>query len=265
MKLVERLGGAFTLTILLASRAWAGFIFDATIIHSKPGQNDARETKFLVRHYVQGAQARMEIVEGRFPALSNKTYLVSNDGGHTVMRVDPDSRTYRQWTLESLMGLMQGSLNLFSMRIIDLRVDILLDEAGPAMHGFPTRHCKIMSSYGLELSFGTVHQTTAIEQEIEVWIASALTDKGFNLLESQQRIKTGNDQVDTAIQKQMDQVRGTPLKQITVNTTRDPQGRTTVTRSIMEITGFKREAIPDALFTIPVEYTTQATTPADKE
>jgi len=262
MNYMMRMSGTATLAAVLAAHAWAGYIFDAKVIHSVPGQNTAQEMQSTVRYYVDGDKGRMEVIDGRFPALSNTTYLVTRDGGQTTFRIDPTARTCMPWDIESLMGMAPGSMNMVTVNVSHLTVDTILDEAGPETLGFSTRHRKISSAYALDISCKDIHQTTRVKQQTELWVAPTLVEKGFNLWINQQKIKTGNDQADAAIGEQLNRVRGTPLKQVTTTLTRKTGGGMKITRSSREIVSFKRDNIPGALFEIPANVPLQTPAPA---
>ena len=247
--------------LTVAAQAWAGYEITATIQFERPGKDGIKHETMMIAYQIDKKMGRFELIEGNMPMMAKGTYLITRDGGITMTLVNPAAKTCTAWNLEQMMGMAGGALKLMNAQVTNPKSDKIVDETGPAILGYPTHHYKFVTSYGMEMAFMNMKQSTQIEQEIEAWTSSKLAEVVFNPWARQQNPKTGIAQIDTLTEQLMQQVKGFPLKQTTVNKSTDASGRINISRTTMEVTGIKSIGMPAERFEVPAGYTSNEAAP----
>jgi len=201
-----------------------------------------------------GSSARMEFMDSGNPMMPAGGYMLTSDAGKSVYLVDPAARSYTRWDLDKMMGgmgdMMEAMKGMVTMKFLNPKVEKVLDEAGPQLHGYATRHCKFVTSYTLATTMMGMTSESNVRIEDEVWSTDSLKDEALQTWNKSQRVKTGNASLDEMIRLQMDSVQGFPLKKIstTANTT---MGATQESKTVMEVTELKEASVPASTFTLP--------------
>jgi hypothetical protein len=243
------------LVILAAASlpAWAGVTYTAvtrTIVGSRSSAND-----FRVRGWVSGNRARMEFLQSQLPEIQSGTYLISNDGGETVYLVKPSQRTSELWDVNGMVSNMADMMRTFrtemKVRFEEPKVEKLLEENGPVMHGMSTKHFRFRTSYKAYVEIFD-KQTISTVMEEEIWTTSDIKEPGIKAF-LEKHPSTGDEQLDRILEQEMSKVPGFPLKR-TTSTQTETEKRTTVSRTEMEIVELKTVTTPRSLFTIPKSY-----------
>lgn len=255
----------FGAVMTAATQAWAGYEMTASVKYERPGKDGVKQETMLATYQIDKDKGRFEFTEGTIPVMSKGAYLITKDGGKTMTLVDPSAGAYSAWSLDQMLGMAGGALKFMNAQVTNPKADTIADEAGPMILGHPTRHYKFVFSYGMEMAFMGMKQSTQIEQEIEMWTSPKLAEVAFNPWARQQNPKTGIEQIDMLTERLMQQVKGFPLKQTTVNKTADASGRTSVSRTTMEITGIKNTGIPAERFEVPAGYVNKDLTPGTQD
>jgi uncharacterized protein DUF4412 len=217
---------------------------------------DKAKVAFMESH---AASARGEAAPGAPGALKKGTYLLTRDGGRTIYLVDPDSKTYGEFSLDALMGLVGGIMNgmgpLLKVEFSDPKVEKVADENGGTVAGLPTRHLRYRTTYTLKMRVLGMGNTADVENDQDLWVTDRLQDVALGVWLRSDPPKTGNTQFDKLVAASRDKLPGFPLKMVTVSTNKQQRGgKTTVTRSSMEVTQLQTTAVPDATFAIPADY-----------
>jgi hypothetical protein len=236
------------LLLLAAPPSWAGITYTAvtrTIIGSKSSAGD-----FRVQGWVSGNHARMEFLHSDLPELGSGTYLVSSDGGDTVFLVNPKERTFERWDINGMGQNMANMMRTFrgemKVKFEEPKVEKLLEEKGPPMHGMPTRHFRYRTSYRASLADT---ETIATVMEEDIWTTDAIAEPGVKVF-LDKRPSTGDEQLDRILNAEMSKVSGFPLKR-TTSTQTQTKRQTTVNRSEMEIVDIKMVEKPESWFEVP--------------
>jgi len=239
--------------VAFASTSWAGITYTAvtrTILGSKNHAGDMR-----VRAWVDGKHARMEFIESELPELETGTYLVSTDGGETSYLIDPRSKTYERWEINNMVAnmadLMRSMRSEMKVRFEEPKIEKLVEEAGPAMNGMPTKHFRYRTSYKAYLELYET-QTISTVMEEDIWTTTAIAEPGLMELLNK-RASSGDEQLDRIVQKEMDKVPGFPLKRVT-STRTETNKETSESRTEMEIVELKNVPIAASMFQVPKGY-----------
>ena len=241
-----------TLTSLPAS---AGIHYKA-VTRTDDAKNPAN---IVVEGWVSGDQARVEFKESANPVAKSGAYLVTKDGGKTIYLVDPEEKTYAEWDLQAMLGLvgsvMQGMGPLLKMEFSEPKVEKLLDEDGGTVAGLPTRHTRYRTSYDMKIKVLGMGNEAHVVTEQDIWATDRLQDVALGVWLRSDPPRTGNEQFDKLIAAEVDKARGFPLKTVTVSTTTQKKGKATTTRSTMEVTELDTSAdVAAASFEIPAGY-----------
>jgi hypothetical protein len=249
------------LTLLLALAAAPGFAGihykSATKVQDAAGRNPA---DMQVEGWVSGDNAKVEIQESGNPMLKEGTWLLSKNGAKTIYLVDPKEKTYAEWDPAAMLGAAGAVLNgvgpLVKFEFSDPKVEKLVDEAGPAIVGQPTRHYKYRTSYTMKIRVFGMGNETAVVTEEDIWATSQLQDPALGVWLRADALKTGNEQLDKMIASGREKFTGFPLKTVTVSTsTNKKNNKQTTSRTTMEVTQLDTKAtVPASAFEIPAGY-----------
>lgn len=211
--------------------------------------------------WVSGDNAKVVFVESSGnPILAQGTYLLTKDGGKTLYLVNPEEKTYAEWSLQGMLGtvgaVMQGMGPLLKIQFSQPKVEKLLEEDGGTVAGLPTRHSKHRTSYTMTVKVLGMGNVTDVVSEQDVWATSRLQDLGLGVWLRAEPPRTGNEEFDKLLAAEAVKYQGFPLKMVTVNTsTAKKGGRSQTTRSTMEVTQLDTNAaVPASAFEIPAGY-----------
>jgi Domain of unknown function (DUF4412) len=245
----------FLILTLAALPAFAGIHYKAVT-----KTDDAKNpTNIEVEGWVSGDKAKVEFEESANPMAKAGAYLITKDGGKTIYLVDPEEKTYAEWDLQAMLGMvgsvMQGMGPLLKMEFSDPKVEKLLDEDGGTVSGLPTRHTKYRTSYTMKVKVLGMGNEASVVTEQDIWATDRLQDIALGVWLRSDPPRTGNEQFDKLIAAEVDKAAGFPLKTVTVSTTTQKKGKPTTTRSTMEVTQLNTSAdVAASAFEIPAGF-----------
>jgi hypothetical protein len=245
--------------LALTACSHAGYSFRS--VTTAEGGRGTEAQNSVVQALVEGPQARVEFVESQNAMMKKGSYVLTQDGGKTMVMVDPGDKTYTKWDMEAMMGaagdIMKMMGGMVKMEFSEPKVEKLADEAGPALLGYSTRHYRFRTTFSTTLTvMGRVNTTTTVKEE-EIWSTPAITDSGMGAWLRKSPPKSGNEQLDKVIRAEMNKIVGFPLKHIMINSTTDANGKAQTHKMTMEVTDLKRVAVPASTFALPADYTEQ--------
>ncbi|MEM7050403.1 MAG: hypothetical protein AAF604_12130 [Acidobacteriota bacterium] len=225
-----------------------------------------------IEAWVDGERSRIDIVESSNPLLPAGSYLVTQDGGQTVLRVDPKAETYAVFDVDGLLkvaGTMLGGLQgMLRLQISDPVVEKLVDEESEDLFGLATRHVQYRTTYELQIKALGMKRRQQVERLQDLWMTSDIEDPAMTVWLRSRSQATGNEDLDRLIAAELDKVEGLTLKSTETSTSTDKKGRQSVTRSTLEVTSFERGAeLGDDRVRVPAEYreVEPITTPGQQE
>lgn len=245
----------FLILALSALPAFAGIHYKA-VTKTDDAKNPAN---IQVEGWVSGDKAKVEFEESANPVAKSGAYLITKDGGKTIYLVDPEEKTYAEWDLQAMLGLvgnvMQGMGPLLKIEFSDPKVEKLLDEDGGTVAGLPTRHTRYRTSYNMKVKVLGMGNEASVVTEQDIWASDRIQDIALGVWLRSDPPRTGNEQFDKLIAAEVDKAKGFPLKTVTVSTTTQKKGKQTTTRSTMEVTQLDTSAtVPASAFEIPAGY-----------
>ncbi|MES1245453.1 MAG: DUF4412 domain-containing protein [Acidobacteriota bacterium] len=261
----------FILTLILALAALPAFAGVHYKSVTKTEDAQTRGSSMEVEGWVAGDKARVEFKESGNPVARQGSWLLTKDGGKTIYLVDPEEKTYAEWNLQAMLGLvgnvMQGMGPLLKIEFSDPKVEKLLEEDGGTVAGLATRHYRYRTSYIMKMRVLGMANEASVVTEQDIWATDRLQDVALGIWLRSDPPRTGNEQFDKLIAAEAGKTRGFPLKTVTVSTTTQKKGnKQTVTRSTMEVTQLDTSAtVPGSSFEIPAGYKETQLVPAAGE
>lgn len=256
--LVRSILGA-ALFLIIAVPCSAGIHYKS--VTKTEGEARGQSGEIQAEGWVSGDNAKVAFLESSGnPVLQQGTYLITKDGGKTLYLVNPQDKTYAEWSLQGMLGtvgaIMNGMGPLLKIQFSEPKVEKLLEEDGGTVAGLPTRHYKVRTAYTMTVRVLGMGNTTDVVSEQDIWATAKLQDVGLGVWLRAEPPRTGNAEFDKLIAGEAGKFQGFPLKMITVNTSTAKKGnRTQTTRSTMEVTQLDTSAsVPASAFEIPAGY-----------
>ena len=247
-------------TAILALLAALAAVPSFADVHYKSVTHPQGGGDMQVEGWASGNGARVELKESNNPILKKGAYLITKNGGQTVFLVDPEEKTYAEWDVRAMLGAAGAMLNgmgpLLKVEFTEPKVEKLLEEAGPAIAGLPTRHYRYRTSYTTKIKMLGMGNESSVVSEEDVWVTDQLKDAGLSVWLRAEPPRTGNDQLDKVIAANREKLTGFPLKTVVVSTSTSKKNNKTVTsRTTMEVTEIDTGAkVPATSFEVPAGY-----------
>ena len=258
MKQLRR--STLTLALLLAAAVPASAAIHYKAV-TKTQDAAAKNGEIQVEGWVSGEKAKVAFLESAGnPMAQEGTYLLTKDGGKTLYLVNPQEKTYAEWSLQGLLGavgaVMNGMGPLLKVQFSDLKVDKVSEEDGGLVAGLPTRHYKFRTTYTMSIKVFGMGNTSDVVSEQDVWATTKLQDAALGVWLRAEPPRTGNADFDKLLTAEAGKFQGFPLRMITVNTSTQKKGnKSTTTRSTMDVTQLDTNAsAPAPTFEIPAGY-----------
>lgn len=183
-------------------------------------------TDFNGRAILDGERSRVEILAGN--AYPPGTYVISTNGSKTLTYVDPGMKQYFEVNNVSAASAM-GSRKI---TVSNARHDITKLDDHPIIAGQPTDHYRITFDYDIVVNFGTIPLKQSVHSQIDKWTTVAFGDVNESFLSSGS-LRTGNPQLDELMDLEATKIKGFPLRETAVTTTRN--ARSSVAGSPLQI------------------------------
>lgn len=249
------------LTLALA----AGPVLGGTYFESRTenetleGQGGPAGFTMVTRGWVEGPSAKILFTQSDNPIMAEGGYLLTTDGGETIFFVDPEERTYMEWSMGKLLGnaaaMMESMGGMMKMDFEEHEVEKLAEEPGPPILGYPTTYYEYETSYVMTMQIMGMSQRMETSQHQEIWATQELKAPGFGAWLRKTPPKTGMEGLDEMFAEEMEKgIEGFPLRRVTQQTTTDQRGQTTRSRATTEVTVIREEPIPADTFELPSGY-----------
>jgi hypothetical protein len=242
---------------LLASvwvcQAYAGYQITVKTVSDADSHGTKKTADNVVKMTSESSKARIDFTEGQVPGAEKGSYLLTQDSGKTFIMVMPDNKAYMKWDMDSMMNMAGAMGNMLQMKITDPKVETILDESGPAILGYPTRHYKLRTSYRVSMNVMGFKNESTISKDDESWATTKLDLSALGAWAGKTP-KTNNQSMDQLIQSEKNKMKGFPLKTLSITTTTNIDGKISVSKSSMEVTEIKTVGADTVSFEIPSDY-----------
>lgn len=204
---------------------------------------------------VEGSKFRMEMSEGDGMMFQDNSIVLSEDGGKTMMVLDPKKKEYYRLSLEdtfnAMNALLQSMGGMMEMSIDDSNVAVQSLGPGEAIEGYATQKYKVDTSYTLTMKMMGMNMSQQVKSETTTWSTTDL-DQSASFVQMRS-FRTGLEELDELIEKHAAAVKGFPLKAVT-KTEMTARGTTNRSTSTMTVSNLQEANIPDSEFAVPSGY-----------
>ncbi len=243
-----------------APKVSAAIDFDATTTVETANTKAKFALETRVHVWVDGERARVEYRPGSKSPAPTGRVLLTSDGARTIHRFDPDAESCGRWPMDGQDQTTGGFINPALGTPSNLTVNKAIDERGPKMLGFGTRHIGYLITYDSRVTQGDHLPDRHHTLTEEFFIATSLKDPGFSIWLSGTP-HTGDRDLDRNISATMEAPSGALLKRVTTATI-EAAGRTQTGSTVLEVTRIGRKAAPAQIFDAP--FTCKRDDPADR-
>lgn len=242
--------------LAVAPAAVAPYYYEATTTESGMEKREPQVTKMGA--WVDGARARIELLEGARRDLPKGSYLITKDGGETVYFVHPKKKAYARWELDDVIRDVAERLKqeggLVKLELSDVINETLLEEPAERILDLPATHRRWRAGYTMKYSILGIDQERREDSVRDVWFTDGIAGAGFDSILQPRRLKTGHEGLDKVLAGKLGEARGFTLRSETVTKTRKKNGQEETRRARTEVTMLRQEAAAPALFEIPQGY-----------
>ncbi|HET9794655.1 MAG TPA: hypothetical protein VFS34_09350 [Thermoanaerobaculia bacterium] len=235
--------------------ARAGATFTATTRVEGPARRLAGIGGSTVRGWVDAERGKIEFVESDNPATPKGDVLLTTDGGKTLRYFDLERKECRPWTPPAARETRIGPGSPVSTSFRNVRVEKVLDDAGPVIAGLSTRHCRVKSEYDTLLQGqGSSRRAHTVTID-DLWVAEELRDPAFSVWLTKGSPGAAGGELGAKLDAVLTGVPGAPVRRVTSTTVAFDGGRPATTTTRTEVTGLHRETIPPPAFDPPLDCT----------
>jgi hypothetical protein len=244
------------LVAVFAAPLLAGVTYDFSNVTSGKGGSEMSG-----KAAIEGASSRMDFVRGDRVLIPDGSVVISNDGGKTLIVINPKKKSYYKLELEGMMkgaaGAMQGMGGVMQMKISNESVDVRENGAGGDIEGFPTSKYTVTTTYDMSMKIMGMKNDQNIRMVSEIWATEKLPVDYMTFVQ-QKGLKTGMADLDRLIAKQSAAMKGFPLKQIMTTTSTAANGKAQTTVMTLTVTNIAKATIGADQFEIPAGYKQEA-------
>jgi hypothetical protein len=240
------------ITAALALPAAAALTYDFKIVTEGPGGSE-----MAGKAAVDGQNVRIDFTSGDDLIFKDNSVVISNDGGETLIVLDPKKKEYYELPLDEMFSAL-GSILKAVGPLVKISINnpkVTLRDAGPggAIEGMPTKKYITDMSYDMNMRVMGMNNSSSVVTQTESWVTDQLSG-GLTFIQ-QKNLRTGIEDVDDLIKAQSTSMKGFPLKAVTTSTSTAKNGKSTTTKSTMTITNLARSAtVPADRFKVPAGY-----------
>lgn len=243
--------------LALGASAWGqGFVYEA--VQTLDPDRGKDQTQWQVRAWVDGESAKIQFDESTNPVAPKGSYLLTTDGGETLLLVDPKEETYAEWDLNALFAvfgsLMEGLDGVFNLDFEDVTSETLERKAGPEILGYPTTHVRSRTAYTMKMKAMGMRRQWTVDSVTDAWTTDEIDMPGMFVWLRSDPPSTGDEELDAMIRAEIERSEGLALRMETTTTNTDQKGRARTSKSTMEITKLEAQSIEPSTFEIPAGY-----------
>lgn len=238
-----------------AAPAGAALRYTEVTVTERDGSEVAR---MVTRTTLDGARARIDFLGGEEGAPVTASLLTS-DGGKSVAFTKAGEEKCTQWDSAELFStvgrLVAKARKIVAVKVSGSGVEKLLEEDGPVIHGHPTTHIRLRTTYSFKATALLIISYSVKEEVVDdFWVAGDLQDEPVAVGLQKAMSRTGIAEIDSLIGEAVTKAPGVVLKQETVVDRKGYLGKKSRTRDIVEVTSLEQldgPALPPDAFSLP--------------
>lgn len=239
-----------------------GYVDAATrstfVIEIIRGSKTERQSEVIT---IDGNKARMDFLGADGKKTVGTPFMVTNDGGKTWLLVDKDDNktVCTEWNTREFFNAMGGFMTyvseLANAEVKEAKVDIILDEPGPEMLGYTTRHVRLNSAIRIKARILFFTYEYALNIKDDVWMSPDLALHPIEKAWIDALTRTGSVEIDRMSKAWNEKVPGTIFKQVSVvtlrNVKKDEEKTKTEKIELTKMEQLMSEDIPEDTFKMP--------------
>jgi hypothetical protein len=213
-----------------------------------------RESTISGSAAAEGSSFRMNVNRGDGFTFNDGSFVISRDGGQTLLVADPATKTYYELALADATGsaaAMFKQLGFLNFKISEPKVSRRDLGKGEAIEGYPTRRTQVSSSYTMSINAIGMPMKIAVRMSTESWLTEAIPAELTNFLQKQS-ITTGIAEIDKLIVASGGE-KGFPLRQVTTFSMTQ-NGRVMDSKTTTTIHDVAKKPFADSEFVIPSSF-----------
>ena len=202
---------------------------------------------------IEGRSMRIDVEHGDRFLLKDHTVLLSNDGGATLLMLDPAKKTYSQLDPSALIGELRAVLTSGDGKLSVSNPKVVVTPIGDGgkVSGFKTLQYRVSTSYDLTIIVLGGGVKSTIRSSSTIWATEEIPSSAQMFL---QQTRTGITELDRLLEQQSSAVKGFVLREnssTSISTNGRPAASTT---SRIEISKVEKVVLPASLFVLPTGY-----------
>ncbi len=249
---MKRILALLITTAALTTSLSAGLTYDFRSVSEGAGA-----AQLSGRAAIEGDNLRMDVVKGDGIIFKDNSVVLSEDGGETLMVLDPKKKTYYELPISDLLAasgsMIKAMGGMIKLSIKNPKVSVREAGDGGAIEGYPTRKYIIDTSYDMALTIMGIKNQSSIQSTSEVWTTMKLGEERRMFLQ-ERSFRTGIEELDEVMEAQAKALKGFPLKHVTKTVTTAKNGKTSTTRSTVTIANIKKKTVDAGQFKLPSGY-----------
>jgi hypothetical protein len=239
---------------LAASSLFAGLHYRFQSIVTPPGMQQGVSGAASV----DGTNMRLDIERGDQLLMQDHSFVVSKDGGRTLLVANPADKKYFELKIDDILGsagpILKQLGGMVKVSFENEKVDVRDDGDGGIIEGYPTHKWSVTSSYDMKMNMMGQQLNTHVQMQSQTWATDKLPSTAASFVQSG-GLKTGVEAIDKLIQAQTGVVKGFPLKQI-LSSSITTNGKATDSSTTVTVTDIHMDAvIPAGAFELPPGFT----------
>ena len=209
---------------------------------------------------VRGLEARFDIARSNDPELRAGGWVLSSDGGRTLLAVDPMARRFSvMQNATSLRQFAESKWITISVTGLTTRADTI----GPcgSIDGHPTVCYRFVREYAMRVRYFLITQRTQVREEVQFWVADdlpGLVNPAATFLTDVAGLGSDNPAAVLHAQQTLSRLfHGVPIQLVRTDSewkSADRRGTASVSTTTMRFRNIARTTVDDAQFRLPTDF-----------
>ncbi|HEY3053173.1 MAG TPA: DUF4412 domain-containing protein [Thermoanaerobaculia bacterium] len=240
---------------LIATNLLAGHTYHFQSVTSQP----RGEVSTAGTAVVDGGNVRVDFEKGDNMLFSDKSVVISKDGGKNLVVIDTAGKDYYEIKLDDILNIanvMARSRGGASFQISYANPTVTVKDEGDGgqVEGFATHKYGIDSSYDANVNMMGRAMSNHVEMRSELWVTDELPAELTTFVQWR-GFRMGIPELDELLDSQSRLIKGFPLREVMTSTTTSSRGGSRTWTTTTTISNVKKNALPASEFDVPAGYT----------
>ncbi len=242
--------------IVSSNVAHAGWYLESSTTNQGEGQEPSSMFAHKARTWIDGERIRTEFNESKSPLMPSGSYMISTNGGQSMLIIDPAQKTVIDMNPKEMADMAMGMMGGM-MKFTQPQFEVLANEDAGKLLDQSVRRYKFRTAYNTEMNMFGMKNITQNESIQEFVVAPGIKNPSGSMMQGHPGIKTGDAAFDKRVADEMAKVAGLPLSMVLKSRT-TANGTTQETVMNMTVTRLEAQAVAASKFAIPDGYTSKS-------